>query len=200
MSRDEVIETIERTGHSRFPFTPTGEIEDLTGIVLAKKLFNWMLSNDDAEIDWSAVCEDPLVVPEAVALPQLLRQFQDTRRHLAIVVDEYGSVEGLATLEDVLEEIVGDILDEHDVPSEDIFERPDGALIVRANTDLRTLCTYLGVSWQPDTAATVGGLVTESLERIPVVGDRIEWQGFEIVVNRADKRRATRLRISPLSH
>jgi len=196
MTREEVLEYTQRTGHSRFPFSPTGDLDNVSGIVLVKNLYQWLLTNDAATIDWEAILLEPLVVPESVSLPQLMNTFQDTHRHLAIVVDEYGSVEGIVTLEDVLEEIVGDIRDESDMPADDFYERPDGTLIVRANVDLRRLCAKLEIPWQPDLdMATIGGYVTESLERIPVAGDTLQWNDHEIEVLSADRRRVKRLAI-----
>jgi CBS domain containing-hemolysin-like protein len=196
MDRDEAMKYVRETGHSRFPFSPTGELKDVSGVVLAKELLYWLLNNEDREIDWTSVCKEALLVPRSLLLPQLLRTFQESRRHLAIIIDEYGSVEGIATLEDVLEEIVGEIHDESDIPVEDFRENDEGQLIVRANVDLRKLSSRLGIAWEPDTdAATVGGLVTESLERIPRAGDSISWNGYRIEVLRADRRRPTLLSI-----
>ena len=191
MDRGEAIRLIRESGHSRFPFSPTGEPDDISGIVLAKELLDWLLEHGETEIDWDALRHEILVVPDSVSLPQLLRTFQDTHRHLALVVDEYGSVEGIATLEDVIEEVIGDIRDESDSPADDIQERPDGVLVVRATVDLRQLSARLGIAWQPHSdVASVGGLVTETLERIPSVGDSISWNGYRIDVIRADRRRA----------
>ena len=166
-------------------------------MVLAKDLHHWLLQNDRDEIDWSEVMKDALIVPPSVPLLQLLRTFKDRRRHLAIVIDEYGTVEGIATLEDVIEEIVGDIFDESDLPTHEFHELADGSLIVRAGIDLRKLSGKLDVTWDPEIApSTIGGFVTEELERIPVAGDTILWKGYRIEVLRADKRRAKLLRIS----
>jgi CBS domain containing-hemolysin-like protein len=196
MDRDEAMKYVRETGHSRFPFSPTGELKDVSGVVLAKELLYWLLNNEDREIDWTSVCKEALLVPRSLLLPQLLRTFQESRRHLAIIIDEYGSVEGIATLEDVLEEIVGEIHDESDMPVEDFRENDEGQLIVRANVDLRKLSSRLGIAWEPDTdAATIGGLVTESLERIPRAGDSISWNGYRIEVLRADRRRPILLSI-----
>jgi len=196
MTRDQAMVYIRETGHSRFPFTPTGDFDDVSGVVLVKDLLNWLLQNDAPEIDWNALRQDTLVVPNSVILPQLLRTFQETQRHLAVVVDEYGSVEGIVTLEDVLEEIVGDILDESDIPVEEFLDKSDGTLIVRGNVDMRKLCTRLGITWDPELeVSTVSGLVTEILERIPVAGDTVEWNGYRIEVLRADRRRVRLLSI-----
>lgn len=187
MQRDEALAMVRKTGHSRFPYSPTGELDDVSGVVLVKDLLYWQLSHEDDAVDWESLRRDALVVPESLPLPRLLRTFQESRRHLAIIVDEYGGVEGIATLEDVLEEIVGDIYDESDRPAVQIVESEDGALQVAAAVDLRKLSAALDISWEPEEeVTTIGGLVTETLERIPSVGDSIEWHGYEITVLRAD--------------
>jgi len=191
MTRDEVIEFTRKSGHSRFPLSPTGDLDDAKSVVLVKQLLDWLLQHPDDPIDWESLGREILVVPESLPLPKLLRTYQESRRHLALVVDEYGSVQGIATLEDVLEEVVGDIRDESDDPADEIRENADGTLIVKASTDLRQLSFRLGVVWQPQLDATsVGGLVTEALERIPAVGDSIVWNGYHIEVTHADRTRA----------
>jgi len=196
MDRDEAIEFVKSTGHSRFPFTPTRNLADVSGVVFAKQLLHWLLQHHEETVDWNALTKDALIVPPSAPLLQLLRTYKDTRRHMAIVVDEYGTVEGIATLEDVLEEIVGDIFDETDLPTTEFHETADGDLFVRAHVDLRKLCAKLDVAWDPETEpATIGGLVTEMLERIPVAGDTIDWSGYCIEVLRADERHAKLLRI-----
>jgi CBS domain containing-hemolysin-like protein len=196
MKRDDALAMVRESGHSRFPYSPSGEIDDVTGVILAKELLYWLLSHNDTVVDWESLRLDALIVPESLPLPRLLRSFQDSQRHLAIVIDEYGDVEGIATLEDVLEEIVGEIYDESDRRSNDIVEREDGTLRVRAVVDLRKLSAALDISWEPeDEVSTVGGLVTETLERIPSVGDSIDWHGYRITVLRADRQRAKLLSV-----
>mgnify|MGYP001815795995 CR=1 FL=1 len=197
MNRDEAMRYVRESGHSRFPLSPTRELQDVSGVVLVKDLFYWLLQNEQEEIDWDAVSKDALIVPRSVPLIQLLHTYQSSRRHLAVVVDEYGSIVGVATLEDVLEEIVGDIFDESDLPSDEFYEAPDGSLIVHARVDLRKLCARLEVGWDPEIqASTIGGLVTEVLERIPVAGDEIRWNKHRVEVLRADKTHAKLLRVS----
>ena len=191
-----VTTAVHAAKHSRFPFTPTGELDEFSGVVLVKELLYWLLTHDDDVVDWESILLDPIVVPESTPVPNLLRTFQNARRHLAIVVDEYGSVEGIVTLEDVLEEVVGDIRDESDRPIKDIVVRKDGSLFVKAKVDLRKLSSQLGLQWEPDEdITTVGGLVTEVLERIPQAGDSITWHGYQITVLRADRHRAKLLSI-----
>jgi CBS domain containing-hemolysin-like protein len=195
MGRVEAMEFVKQTRHSRFPFTPTRDLADISGVVLAKQLLHWLLQHDEDTVDWNALTKEALIVPPSAPLLQLLRTFKDSRRHMAIVVDEYGTVEGIATLEDVLEEIVGDIFDETDLPTAEFHETANGDLIVHAHVDLRKLCAKLDVAWDPETEpATIGGLVTEELERIPVAGDTMSWSGYRIEVLRADQRHAKLLR------
>lgn len=196
MDRESVIRFLHETGHSRYPLTTGDDLDDVSGVVFAKELFYWLLHNDGERIDWDSLRHEALVVPHSSRLPQLLRTYQESHRHLAIVVDEYGGVEGIATLEDVLEEIVGEILDESDDPLDEFAEQADGVLVVKANVDLRKLSAKLGLEWDPDVeVSTVGGLVTEILERIPSVGDSVLWKGYRITVLKADRRRTRRLSV-----
>ncbi len=196
MSRKEVIQCIRESGHSRFPLSPSEDLDDINAVVFAKEVLTWLLENEDGTIDWPVLSREPLIVPDGSPLQQLLNTFQSTNRHLAIIVDEYGSVQGVATLEDVLEEIVGDIRDEHDLPADDFALQPDGSLLVQGSVDLRNLSARLGVPWDPDLeATTIGGLVTETLERIPTAGDVIRWSGYRVEVLRADRRRALLLAV-----
>ena len=199
MTRDEALAYIRKTGHSRFPFSKSGELDDATGVILVKELLDWVVQHDGTHIDWDALYHDVLVVPESLPLPRLLKTYQDSHRHLAVVVDEYGAVQGVVTLEDVLEEVVGDIRDESDMPSKEYLQETENSLVVRAHVDLRQISAKLGITWQPDPDVTsIGGLVTELLERIPVAGDTIEWKGHQIEVLRADRRRARLVKISKL--
>jgi CBS domain containing-hemolysin-like protein len=200
MDRDEAAALVKKSGHSRFPFTPTRDLKDVTGVILAKDLLYWLLQNDDSVVDWQALSKEALIVPPSVPLLQLLRTYKKTRRHMAVIIDEYGSVDGIATLEDVLEEIVGDIFDESDLRQHEFHELADGKLVVRARVDLRKLCAKLDVPWDPGIeASTAGGLISEMLERIPEVGDTIEWKGYRIEVLRADRQKAKLLRITERS-
>lgn len=197
MDRDEAATLVKNTGHSRFPFSPSRDLKDVTGVVLAKDLLYWLLQHDDQQVDWDMLRQDALIVPPSAPLLQLLRTYKEARRHLAIIVDEYGDVDGIATLEDVLEEIVGDIFDESDLPQHEFHDLVDGGIIVRARVDLRKLCAKLDVPWDPEIeSSTLGGLIAEELDRIPMAGDSIEWHGYRIEVLRADQRRAKLLRVT----
>jgi CBS domain containing-hemolysin-like protein len=191
-SRSETLATIERSGYSRFPFSPTKELDDATGIVLARQLlFRVLAAPPEQPIDWASVAREPLVVPASTPANALLRTMRDAANHMALVVDEYGGVEGIVTLEDVLEEIVGDITDESDRPTEDVWREPDGSIRVLASVDLRRVCTLLGLEWEPGfEVASVGGFVADTLARVPRSGDRVDWRDFEIEVVTANPMRA----------
>ena len=189
MNREEALRLVLESGHSRFPFSPTRDVNDVIGVVLTKTLLVWLLQHEGEAIEWEAIHREPLIVPDTVRLPHLLRTFQDSQRHLAVVVDEYGSVEGIVTLEDVLEEFVGDIRDESDAPEIAFDDLDDDTMVVRAEIDLRKLSAKLGIGWRHDVGvSTIGGLVTEKLERIPEVGDTIDWNGLRVEVIKASER------------
>ena len=194
----ENLETIRESGHSRLPFSPSDDLDHVTGIVLAKELFFHLHAHPGEEIDWGALVRQALTIPESRSLDSLLRAFQESRKHMAIVVDEYGGVEGIVTLEDILEEIVGEIDDESDPYSEEMWPQADGSLIVVASIDMRKVGEHFGFEWQPDTDITSpGGLITEQLGRIPMRGDTVNWQGYRLEVLSATEKRAERVQITP---
>jgi CBS domain containing-hemolysin-like protein len=199
MSVEQLLQTARDSGYSRFPFAPENDVDQLSGVVIVKELLYWLQDNPGDRIDWSSLVHEPIVVPESMSLLALLRTFQDARQHIAIVVDEYGDVEGIVTLEDVLEEIVGEILDESDRPVENIWPQSDGSLHVRATVDLRKICSTMDLPWQPeDEVTTVGGLVTELLGRLPVRGDAVEWNGCRLEILAAGERRAELIAVTRL--
>jgi len=182
-SRRQVLKILKQSGHSRFPLSMTDRLDEVSGVVLAKDLLLELQENSDETIDWSRLVLEPVVVPETAPLDSLLRTFKEARRHLAIVVDEYGDVQGIVTFEDVLEELVGDIFDESDRSIQDVWRQDDGSLHALATIELRNLCQQLGIELPPETKASrLGGLVTELLGRIPVRGDTMEWNDCRIEV------------------
>lgn len=198
MSRADVERNIRRWGHSRYPLSDSPDFDDVSGMVLVKDLLYWLQDHDDPQIDWSAIVREPLIVPESMSVSSLLRTFQQAHRHMVMVVDEYGSFEGIVTLEDVIEEIVGDIEDESDERISDIRQRYDGTLVLRGSVDMRKLCARVGVPWDVNSpATTIGGLVVEKLERIPKPGDFIQWQGYRVEVVNADQVRVKTVTIRP---
>ncbi len=198
-SETENLATLRTSKHSRLPFSRSDDLDDVAGIVLAKELFFQLQERPGENIDWGALIRETLTIPKSKPLNSLLRDFQEARRHMAIVVDEHGGVEGIVTFEDVLEEIVGEIIDESDHEVDLIWPQDDESLIVLASIDTRQVSERLGVEWQSqENSTTLGGIVTEQLGRIPVEGDRVEWNGFQLEVLSATETHAERIRIRPI--
>lgn len=197
-SPDDIRSTIRQSGHSRFPFTPTGQLDDASGVVHVKELMLALL-DDPNVIDWPMLMREPLIIPETKPLNSLLQAFRAERQHMAIVVDEYGGTEGIVTLEDVLEELVGEIIDESDQPTEDLWAQTDGSVHALSTVELLKLTRYFGIPWHPDVDIhTLGGLLSSQLERIPRKGDAITWNGYRVEVLSATETRAEVVRLKRL--
>ncbi len=202
-SLDELLSTIIGSGHSRFPVI--GEDRDeVLGILLAKDLLRFFGDPSDTELDIDDYLRPVSVIPESKRLNALLKEFRDSHNHMAIVVDEYGGVSGLLTIEDVLEEIVGEIDDEHDLEEAE-FIRPDKdndgkpCFAVRALTRIEDFNEYFGCELtEEEDYDTIGGLVMHELGRLPRLGEVLDYGGFEFRVVRADRRRIDALQVSRL--
>ncbi|MCX6834235.1 MAG: CBS domain-containing protein, partial [candidate division Zixibacteria bacterium] len=138
----------------------------------------------------------PYFVPETKVIGELLREFRARKFHVAIVVDDYGGVAGLVTLEDILEEIVGEIQDEHDSEEDDIRLQPDGSYVVDAALRLDKLQELLGTSFEQDENATVGGLFYDLVESVPEVNREVDWNGVRLTVLKLDGQRIVAVRVS----
>jgi len=199
---DEMIRVIVESGHSRFPVM--GEDRDeVLGVLLAKDLLRYFGRGAGQEVPIRKLLRAAAVIPESKRLNALLKEFRASHNHMAIVVDEYGGVSGLLTIEDVLEEIVGEIDDEHD-PEEDAYIRPDGdrngkpCFAVRALTRIEDFNEFFECELSDEEYDTVGGLVMHELGRLPRRGESIDFGGFEFSVTKADKRRIGALRVQRL--
>jgi magnesium and cobalt transporter len=200
---EEMLHVIVDSGHSRFPVI--GEDRDeVLGILLAKDLLRFFSNAAEQELRIEKYLRPVAVIPESKRLNALLKEFRDSHNHMAIVVDEYGGVSGLLTIEDVLEEIVGDIDDEHD-PEEDEYILPDTdsqgrpCFAVRALTRIEDFNDYFGCEFtEEEDYDTIGGLVMHELGRLPRLGERLEYGGFEFRVTRADRRRIDTLKVARL--
>jgi CBS domain containing-hemolysin-like protein len=194
-SRDEVLEIMRQSGHSRFPFSPTGRADDISGVVLAKELLFAMYDHPEL-IPWQDVVRETLFVPETIQLNVLLQSFRNARKHIAVAVDEYGGTQGIVTLEDVLEELVGDIIDESDRLVQEISLQPDGSYQALATVEMRRLVSELGIQGDIDEdVVTLTGLLAGKLERVPVSGDVVEWNGYQFEVLSALGTRAEVVRV-----
>ncbi len=195
---EENLAIIRRTGHSRFPFTPDGDLDHIEGIVLVKQLLFRLRESDDPG-DYKSLLDPAIFVPSSMPLDRLLRTFQEERRHMAIVVDEYGGTEGLVTLEDVLEEIVGEIEDESDRLDPNIIKRPDESFVCRGYAETRKLFELLKIEDDEAEAVSVGGFVAKLVGRVPRNGDVVRYRGYQFTVLRASARRAERIEIRKAS-
>jgi len=196
-SRADVMQTIGESGYSRFPYSPTGDLDQVVGVVYAKEILSRLVESPVDTVEWQHLVHEPVVVPESVPLDSLLRTFRQTRRHMALIVDEYGDFQGIVTLEDVIEEIVGDIFDESDSPREDLWRRPDGTVRAFGTAELHRVCRMLKVEMPEATeVATVGGLLSEQLGRLPEQSDILKWRGYRFEVLSAGDRGVDLISIS----
>ncbi len=197
----EFLPVIVESAHSRFPVI--GENRDeVIGIILAKDLLPYVAGSNVEEFNIREVLRPAMIVPESKRLNVLLREFQTSRNHMAIVVDEYGGVAGLVTIEDVLEQIVGEIEDEHDVEDDENAIQPagKGRFTVRGLTQIEDFNEYFGCSFSDEEFDTVAGLVMSGFGHMPKRGERIAIGGYRFSVLRADNRRIYLLEVMPLSH
>jgi magnesium and cobalt transporter len=196
-SLDENLSLIRRSGHSRLPYVEEHDLDAILGIVMVKDLLFQLRANPE-QLECKSLVTAALVIPASMTLDRLLRTFQEERRHMAIVVDEYGGTQGLVTLEDVLEEIVGEIEDESDRLDSHIVRRPDGSIVCRGLAETRKVFQLMGIDEETIPEAefvTLGGFIAAELGRIPRTGDVVEWRGCRFEVLRATARRAERIRI-----
>ncbi|MBL9079435.1 MAG: HlyC/CorC family transporter [Planctomycetes bacterium] len=196
-STEANLNLVHRSGHSRFPYTPTGELDAVTGVILTKELLFSLREN--VEPDWQQLQVPLLIVPETATLNHVLRRFQREKRHMGIVVDEYGSTKGLITLEDVLEEIVGEIEDELDTEETWMVERPDGSLLCRGLAECEQVFARLGLEGIETDSKTLSGFLAERLGSVPPAGAQVDVQGFRFLVTKANNRRAERIRVIRLA-
>ncbi len=198
---DEVLEFIPlvvETRHSRFPVIGESK-DDVVGILLAKELLNYYASPEAFNL--RDTLRPAVFVPESKRLNVLLREFRANRNHIAIVVDEYGGVSGLVTIEDVLEQIVGDIEDEYDFDEseDDIIPEANGKYRVKAKTEIADFNQQLGTTFPDDEFDTVGGLLLRAFGRLPKRGETTTLDGLRFSVLRADSRRLHTLQVERLA-
>jgi magnesium and cobalt transporter len=193
---DRILPVVIESGHSRFPVV--GEDRDeVIGILLAKDLLRFFAQAGDVAFDIRECVRPAVFIPEAKRLNVLLKEFRVSHNHMAIVVDEYGGVSGLLTIEDVLEQIVGDIGDEYDVDeTEGIRKEGERTFAVPALTRIDEFNSVFGTRFSDEEFDTIGGLVLHELGRMPRRGEAVEIGGLELKVLRADRRRIDALRVT----
>ena len=193
---EQLLPVVIESGHSRFPVV--GEDRDeIIGILLAKDLLRYFAQADGGQFDIRECVRPAVFIPEAKRLNVLLKEFRVSHNHMAIVVDEYGGVSGLLTIEDVLEQIVGDIGDEYDIDeAEGIRKEGERTFAVPALTKIDEFNSVFGTRFSDDECDTIGGLVLHELGRMPRRGEAVEIGGLELKVLRADRRRVDTLRVT----
>ncbi|MCG3201441.1 MAG: Magnesium and cobalt efflux protein CorC [Gammaproteobacteria bacterium] len=191
----EFLPTVIDSGHSRFPVMNERK-DQVVGILLAKDLLAYIAQQSGERFQLKDVLRPAVFVPESKRLNILLREFRSSRNHLAIVVDEYGGVSGLVSIEDVIEQIVGEIEDEHDIEDED-YIKPHGTtrFTVKARTPIADFNEYFNVQFSNEDYDTIGGMVLKELGHLPKKGERLEYKGFSFLVLRADRRRIHTIRV-----
>lgn len=194
----EVLDLIRSKGLSRMPLYEN-DLDNILGIIYAKDVLPYI--NSDIErttINWRTIARKALFIPATKKLDDLLRDFQQEKTHIAIVVDEYGGTEGLITLDDILEEIVGDISDEYDEYEEQLYTRfKNGVYVFDAKIDLDDMEEILDISLttDEDDYETLGGLVYHLTERIPNVGERVYYRELELTIHSVQNNRVRKLRV-----
>lgn len=195
-----IMGIVIESGHSRFPVT--GEDRDeVIGILLAKDLLK-CLADENLPCDIRELIRPVSLIPESKRLNLLLKEFRTRRNHMAVVVDEYGGVAGLVTIEDVLETIVGEIEDEHDDeanPDQHIRAASEGRFSVDAITPIGDFNQRFGSRFSDQEYDTIGGMVTEAFGHLPEAGEQVESQGFHFLVTKADARRVHQFLVRQLS-
>jgi len=193
------LEAITGSAHSRFPVIEDDHFQ-VAGILLAKDMLR-LLTQQPNHSDWTSIIRPALFVPESKRLDDLLRAFQSTHNHMAIVVDEYGEVAGLITIEDVIEQIIGDIEDESDDQHQEtsqIILTGNQRYVLPAGTPITQFNDYFSCQLPDDNFDTVGGLVTHAFGHIPSTGDTITSHTFEFTILLANKRHIQLLEARPL--
>jgi Mg2+/Co2+ transporter CorB len=196
---EAIVDAVLKAGFTRIPLW-RGTPENIVGILHAKDLLRALSAagGDPSSIDVMSLALPPWFVPDIRPLYEQLKAFRRRKTHFALVVDEYGEVMGLVTLEDILEEIVGDISDEHDVPVPGVRPQPDGSVNVDGSVPIRDLNRAMDWHLPEGDATTIAGLVIHEARSIPDVGQSFTFHGFRFSVLRKERNRITALRIMPL--
>jgi len=196
---EKLLPVIVESGHSRFPVVDDDR-DDIVGILLAKDVLRIFASNRQQDFDIREFMRPAVVVPESKRVNVLLKEFRRNRNHMAIVIDEYGGVSGLVTIEDAIEQIVGEIDDEFDVEDDqNIRKEGERQFLVRGVTPITEFNEYFGADFSDAEFDTVAGLVMKQLGRLPRRGESLLIGDIEVRVVRADRRRVESLKVIPPS-
>ena len=195
-SIDQYLPMVLQSAHSRFPVVNEDK-DHVEGILLAKDLLPFAFEKDINELTLESILRKAIVVPETKRVDALLQEFREERYHMAIVVDEYGGVSGLVTIEDILEQIVGEIIDEtDDSEPEDIRKLGKHLYSLQALTSVVTFNEYFSAGFNEDEADTIGGVILHAFGHMPTRGETIEIQGFNFKIVNADNRRIQQIQLT----
>ena len=188
----EVLDRVRSSEHARFPvFDET--LDNVVGILYAKDLLPMIIASDDGHDDWSGLIRPAQFIPATKTIDQQLRDFKAQRTHIALVMDEYGGTAGVVTIEDILEEIVGEIRDEYDEEQPSVEQEGRERFWVSGRVTLADLSELVGTDFQRDDLTTVAGLVYDAFGRVPRAGESKQIDGFRLVVERVRRRRIERV-------
>lgn len=193
MSFADIRKLVEQDGHSRYPVFD-GSIDKIVGMVYVKDLFN-NLPEPGEPFVMGKLLRKPYFVPESKVIGELMQEFKRRRLHIAIAVDEYGGVAGVVTLEDIIEEIFGEIRDEHDEEADEITKLTNGEYIVNASLMVEKLQDALDTEYEQEEYDTVGGLIYDLVGSVPVEGQQIRWNDIEFVIEKIEGQRIRSVRV-----
>ena len=193
---NSILEKIIESGHSRYPVLGK-ERDEVSGLLLAKDMLPKIYDGNE-DIDLAEMLREPNVVPETKKADSLLEEFKKDRSHLAVVIDEYGTISGLVTIEDILEELVGEIEDEHDIDEDEIVQISDKKYIADAKVELEEFTEFFNLKTDPleIDAETLGGFVITQLGVLPKKGDKVKIENLSIKVIHADDRKIDKVQIT----
>jgi CBS domain containing-hemolysin-like protein len=191
----DIIQLIIQSGHSRIPIYQDS-IDNITGTLHAKDLLGFWGQED---IEVPSIARPPYFIPETKKISEVLKDLRGNKSHMAIVIDEYGGTAGILTLEDIIEEIIGEIMDEYDAEQTLIVEHQDRSISVHARLDIEELEDYLDVELPEGKFESVGGFVISLLGKVPSVGESIRYQDLEMEIEAANDRKIEKIRIRKAS-
>lgn len=197
---EELLPLFIESGHSRFPVIDS-ETNDIVGIILAKDLLEYCFQKDARKFNMADILRPAVFVPQSKRLDILLKEFRINRNHMAMVIDEYGHVAGLVTIEDVLEQIVGDIEDEYDIDEDDYIKKhADGTYTVKTAIPIDDFNEYFNASFSDEEFDTIGGLVLKGFGRLPKRGESLKINNFRFKVLHSDNRRIHLLEVTKINN